>query len=281
MNSLFVGYVLVGVVCAYSTVLVAVNLHALWGARVMRWWNERRLASVLSGARAAAFLVPVLLMAGGTAGHFVFVVPGADGALAKLIMSESLTSDDDVDVTIIGTAKLVARDDAGRERALVLDGAKAKTEHAYAVDLGGAQTRVVYGMAEVGVTKRGEGKAFLLTYYPKAIVGDGLDEKALVGEKTPVEIVPVGKAGALRFKLLVGGKAVPAGVELTVIPPDGKEKKVTTEADGATAAFDQIGRYGIWARSFAAETGERDGKKYEQVRRYATLVVDIGARGKK
>jgi hypothetical protein len=59
-----------------------------------------------------------------------------------------------------------------------------------------------------------------------------------------------------------------------VILPDGRQMKVKTDAGGQTEAFAEHGRYGAWARFWESDPGERGGKKYEELRHYATLVFD-------
>ncbi len=54
-----------------------------------------------------------------------------------------------------------------------------------------------------------------------------------------------------------------------------RPKTAKTDDAGLTTAFAQQGRYGAWVRYWQDKAGERDGKKYEQVRHYATLVVDV------
>jgi hypothetical protein len=65
-----------------------------------------------------------------------------------------------------------------------------------------------------------------------------------------------------------------ADAEVTVILPDGKQEKVKTDAQGQTKTLTQKGRYGAWARFWEKSAGERDGKKYEELRHYAMLVFD-------
>src|SRR5262249_52592884 len=109
---------------------------------------------------------------------------------------------------------------------------------------------------------------------PKAIVGNAFDPGARVGEAAPVEIIPVGAAGALRMKVVARGKPLPNS-EITVIAPDGSQKVLKTDASGLTEELKQMGRYGAWARFWEASPGERGGKKYEELRHYATLVIDV------
>ena len=125
--------------------------------------------------------------------HFVFVVPEGNGAKAKVIMSEDLKPNEQVGVGLIGGTKLKLRDGHGRDTPLTL----VKAEHAYDTELPGTGQRLVYGITDLGVMQRGTGKPHVLLYYPKTILGDAFDAKAVVGEQTPVEIVPTGKAGAV------------------------------------------------------------------------------------
>src|SRR5690606_17654047 len=123
-------------------------------------------------------------------------------------------------------------------------------------DLPGKGTRVVYGVAELGIRQKGDAKPYLLAYYPKTVVGNAYDAKATLGDKAPVELTPVNEGGKLRFRFVAGGKPV-QNVEITVITPAGTEKKPKTDKEGLTEAFEAKGRYGVWARHFQPENGER------------------------
>jgi hypothetical protein len=218
--------------------------------------------------------------------HFLFVVPDPTGTKAAVFLSEDLTPDDGVNVKIIGGAKLFLRDKAGRETPLTLT---QKGDHAFSVDFDGndaagkapegkpadaGATRVLRGQVDMGVSTRGA-KPYLFGYYAKTIIGDAFDPAAVVGDAAPAEIIPVGKPGAVRFKVVARGKPA-AGIDVNLILPGGKTKKARTDADGLTAAFEPTGRYGAWARCAEPTAGERDGKKYEEVRHYPTLVAEIG-----
>ncbi|HYE21167.1 MAG TPA: hypothetical protein VEA69_22160 [Tepidisphaeraceae bacterium] len=262
MNNVTLGYLLVALVCAYSAFLVAINLRAVWPAG----WPRHRIAPALAG----------LLLAGlapAARAHFVFVVPQDGGNTARVVMSEDLKPDDGVDVSIIAGAKLHAVGADGKDTPIAL-GTAAKDSYTIAVPGG---SRVVYGVTDLGWTKRGkEGKPHVLLYHAKTVLGDAFAQGTTLGvDRAPVELVPTGKPGALRLAVHVAGKPVAAGVEVVVITPDGKEQRVKTEADGATPALTALGRYGAWARHWENTPGERDGKAYEQLRRYATLVVDV------
>jgi hypothetical protein len=204
--------------------------------------------------------------------HFVFVVPNADGTAAKVFLSEDLKPANEVDVSLIGGTKLSVRDSGGRETPLPLT----KEQGAYATVVPGSGVRIIHGVTDLGMMEHGQDKPSVLIYHPKTIVGDAFAHEQILGGGEPVEIVPVGKPGAVVLELLVHGKPQP-DAELTVILPDGTQKTLRTNADGRTETLTATGRYGAWARYWEPVGGERDGKKYEQTRHYATLVFDAGS----
>ena len=204
--------------------------------------------------------------------HFVFVVPDAGGGTAKVFISEELKPTGEVDLSIISGAKLRLLDSAGHEVSLPM----LKGADAYTVALSGTGTRVIHGVVDLGLTQSRGPKPYLLIYYPKSILGNAFDGKSNLPDQTPVQIVPSGKPGALKLQLLVRGKPQPDS-EITVILPDNTQKKLKTDAMGQTDLLTETGRYGAWARSWEQTAGQRDGKKYEEIRHYATLVFDASA----
>ncbi|MDX2178316.1 MAG: hypothetical protein SFV18_01905 [Bryobacteraceae bacterium] len=202
--------------------------------------------------------------------HFVFVVPQAGGAGAQIVMSDSLTPDLGVDI-IAGT-KLHLRAGDGTVTPLAFE----RPEKTFFwATLPGAGDRVIYGVTDFGISTRG-GKPFVLVYHPKTIVGDAFDAKSRVQDAV-VELVPKRCPEGFKLQLYARGKLQPDG-EVLVILPNGEDKKVKTDANGETPVFTAPGRYGAWGRYFEGPAGERDGKKFDETRHYATLVFDIPAR---
>ena len=200
--------------------------------------------------------------------HFPFVVPDARGESAKVVFSDSLEPDTDVNIEKIANTKLTLRDAAGKETPLEWK----KGDGFMAVNVPGSGDRVVYGVTDYGVLQKGTDKPFKLAYYPKATIGSA-NAKA-VGEKLPLEVVAEGAAGKVRFRVLAAGKPV-ADSEVTVMQPEGAKKAVKTDKDGYTPAFEPAGRYGVYAKRVEAKGGEFAGKKYDEIRSYATLVCDV------
>lgn len=203
-------------------------------------------------------------------GHFVYITPEPGYEGAKVVLSENLNTD--LDIALIAGTKLWLRGADGKAAAVEISADEKKF---LAAALPGSGLRVVYGITDMGVIQRGSGKPHLLIYYPKAILGDPFDSRAMVGE-APVEIVPAGKPGALVLRVVARGKPL-ADSEVTVLMPGGEEKKVKTNAQGETPAMPAAGRYGAWARYWEPQAGERNGKTFEETRHYATLVIDVPA----
>ncbi len=204
--------------------------------------------------------------------HFVFIVPEPGSTQAKLFISEQLKPDGEVDFAMVSGAKLSLRDASGRDTPLELS----KGTDAFLLKIAGSGTRIVHGVADLGFSGRPGAKAYVLIYHPKTIVGNAFAGKVTLGGTTPVELVPTGKPGAVKLQLIARGKPLP-NTEVTLILPGGGDKKVMTDANGFTEALPQTGRFGAWARFWEPSAGERDGKKYEEVRHYATLVFDADA----
>src|SRR5437899_3008716 len=131
--------------------------------------------------------------------HFVFVVPDAGGGSAKVFISEDLKPAGEVDLSIISGAKLRLLDSAGHEVSLPM----VKGADAYTVQLSGNGTRVIHGVVDLGLTQSRGPKPYLLMYYPKSILGNAFDGKSTLPDQTPVQILPLGKPGALKLQLLV------------------------------------------------------------------------------
>jgi uncharacterized GH25 family protein len=218
--------------------------------------------------RALACCLMVFAMASTAGAHFVFIVPDKDGTSARVVFSDDLSPDENVPIKNIASTKLTLR--SGDDKPTALDWKKG--ENYYDLKLSGKGVRVVQGTTEYGVLTKGK-ETFLLRYHPRAVVGTP-KETMKPDAELPIEIIPVFESGKLRLLVAAKGKAV-ADAEVNVMLPDGKKKKVTTDKKGLTDAFDDTGRYAAYVRQNEAKSGEHDGKKYEEIRHYATLVVDL------
>lgn len=216
-------------------------------------------------------LLTLCLLAGAAlpaSAHFLWVVPQADGTTAHVIVSESLAADARVDIGIVAGATLRWRDPSGADHPLTL------TRAGYVLTTTLPGHGLVHGHADLGVRPSGQ-RAYRLHYYPKTIVGDPF-ARAHVVDGQPIDIVPTGRAGAMRLKVLIEGRPT-AGIDINLRLPDGTETTVQTGSDGLTEPLALTGRYAGWARYMQPITGEVHGKAFDQTRHYTMLVVDAGA----
>ncbi len=202
--------------------------------------------------------------------HMVMVVPAKDAKTVTVVFSDDLEPDENVPIEKIAGLKLHAF--AGGKVSAVEHKAD---KHSLSATLP-ADAKVVFGSVTYGLYGKGE-KPALLVYHPKAVLGGATGKDATAGDKAVAEIVPVADGGRVKFQFLVGGKPT-ADAEGSVTLPDGKKEKVKTDKDGFTASFDAAGRYAASLKHLETKAGEHDGKKYEQVTHYATLVADAPAK---
>ncbi len=203
--------------------------------------------------------------------HFVFVVPEPGGGVAYVFLSEDLDPDDEVGPGMLSGLELQVRDRAGVDAPLD----KTMEEHAFRVDYDAESARLIHGALQLGLHQPGDAPANLISYHPKAILGDAFDPALRLGDEHPVELVPVGRVGELRFRLLSYGRPV-EGAEVTVLLPDGGGREVVTDAEGLTESFPQTGRFGAWSRATVGGPGTHEGVDYAEARAYATLVAQVG-----
>jgi uncharacterized GH25 family protein len=218
---------------------------------------NRLLLSVVAAVACTAF----------SHAHMVYVVPAKDGQSVTVVFSDSLDPDEKVKMDKVGGLKLVARID-GKDAPLACE----KADHSFTAKLTKTPT-MMFGTATYGLLSMSE-KPTLLVYHPKAVFPGAGVKSGMIGADAALEIVPVTEAGKTRFQLLAKGKPV-ADAEGSVMLPDGTKEKVKTDKDGYTAAFEKTGRFAAYLKLSEVKAGEHDGKKYEEVRHYATLVVDV------
>ena len=217
--------------------------------------------------RIAGMIAAFLLAVGVAHAHFPFILPDETGSAAKVVFSDALAPDPAVKIEKIDSSKLFLRDGTK-----IIPIEWKKGESWLDAKLPGTGNRVAFGVTEYGVLQKGDAKPFRLVYFPKATIGDPFAKA--VGDPLKVEIVAAGQPGKTRFQVLAGGKPA-SDIETTIIAADEKKHSAKTDAEGFTPAFEGKGRVGVHARVSELKSGEFAGKKYEEIRSYATLVVDI------
>lgn len=204
--------------------------------------------------------------------HFAYIVPEGPNK-GRIVFSDNLKADEKVPVERLANLKLQV---VSQGKASDLSSTLDKKANVYRIEVPGETPRVVVGTISYGVLQRGDAKPFLLKYYPKTIFGSwSTTAEATAGNSVPFEITPIREENKLHFQVSLKGQPVAKAEVSVLIPGEEKAKTVTTDEKGLTEAFDKLGQYGIQSKNSEASSGEVDGKKYDEVRHYATLVVTL------
>jgi uncharacterized GH25 family protein len=202
-------------------------------------------------------------------GHFIYLLPTSNPGKVQVVLSDALEVDEAIDGNKMGTTKLTVRGADGKEAAVTTE----KAAHHLDATVPGEGNRLLFGTTDYGILQRGTAPAMYLKYHPKLVIGTLPTEK-LGAPSLPIEIVPVIEGSKITFRVLVGGKPAEK-VEVSIMAPGDKKEKLTTDDKGETKALEGAGRYAAWARFNEKTAGEANGKKYEEIRHYGTLVVDV------
>jgi hypothetical protein len=141
-------------------------------------------------------------------------------------------------------------------------------------------TIAVVGACTYGVLGRPNQTAFLLRHYPKAIAGkpDELNafkrfeaSSGAASQSIPLEIMPTFENGRVRLVALRDGKPLP-GLVFTTVASDLTNVEITAGADGSAAWTPPApGSYSVYVKDVIKQPGEHNGKRYDEIREFATL----------
>ena len=223
------------------------------------------------------FTTVVLLLAAAAAqAHHIWIVPEKPvGPKAKVVFSDDLEPDKPELLEKVAHAKLWVRDGAGKESPLTWK----KGEDSFALDVPGEGGRTVGGVCVYGVQVydhrlRKNVEPYLLTYYPKTILGEGAAPKPW--DKLALEIVPAVSGGEIRLLVLFQGKPAPNAEMRVQAPGEDREDLKTDDKGEIKFGVKKPGMYGFQTRYIEGKAGEHGGKKYGEVRHHATLVLPLG-----
>jgi len=220
----------------------------------------------------------ILALAAPAPAHFIWLIPVGDpesGTTALMIFSDTLEPDANVPVSKIARTKLFARAGARGDEIPVKT---SETNHAYRVTAGETPV-MIGGVCEYGVITKGQGKPFLLMYYPQTVLRKGV-EAMPDWVKEPVAQFPLNFAPGDKgdtIKVLWQGKPAPY-VEVALLGPGLKEPaefKTDERGQVKLPEPDAPGVYGLRAKYVEARSGELGGKKYDEVHHYATLTMRV------
>lgn len=200
--------------------------------------------------------------------HFLFirVINTDKGKHADVYFSEGATAGDPTFIDRIAGTKLWTQTQPGKFEPLkVVQG-----DDRLRATLPTKKQMSIIGICEYGVLARKT--PFLLRHFPKAVVGDANAlSKMKRFEKVPLEIQGQVKNGKLHFQVLHQGKPLPGAKIHTV---DKKLKGTVLECDAKGRVSWKPPRnewFMAYVGHFQNVAGEHGGKKYKQIRDFATF----------
>lgn len=220
---------------------------------------------------AAALLAALAwaLSAARTEAHFLFVrilPPAEGGRAAEVYFSELAEAGDPRFLAKVAHTQLWLQKTPGQFEPLSLHQAPDRLR-AWVPATG---SLVVVGQCRYGVLPRKV--PFLLRHFPKAMAGNPDELNRMKPySKLPLEVVATVVGDEVRLVALKDGKPVPHAEFVTV---DSRLANVTLKADAEGVAAwkpPAPGTYSVYTRDTRKESGEADGRKYEEIRDFATV----------
>lgn len=217
--------------------------------------------------RFAVALLTSLVLSSISHAHFLWLLPGDKPNTVKLVFSDKLAPDVD-NAELIDKVKqtgLYVHDPATKHVDLSMEKGTAAFVAAFP-----DKSHVIRGKCTYGVFQRGNNPPMLLNYYCIYKNGDLKDSACFHCQPLQAREDNPGT-----FIVEYEGDPV-VDSEVVLVGPDGfKELKGNTNKEGVVT-FDMKdapkGLYGLRARHIVKEAGEHQGKKYESITNYVTLV---------
>jgi hypothetical protein len=201
--------------------------------------------------------------------HFLFVritPPAEGGRAAEVTFSDNAQAGDAMFVDKIAHTKLWLQNSSGSFQALAVNKA---ADHLRS-PLPGSGSLAVIGACEYGVLTRKT--SFLLRYFPKAIAGKPEELNRLQPFKeVPVEIIAKATPEGLQLQALQDGKPFPGALFQTAVKEGEIGTVMKADNEGKATWKPPAGDHSLYFSAITKKAGERSGKKYEEIRDFATL----------
>jgi hypothetical protein len=203
--------------------------------------------------------------------HFLFIrilPPAEGGRAAEVYFSELAEAGDPRFLAKIASTELWLQRTPGRLDALEVHKA-ADRLRAWVPESG---SMVVVGRCVYGVLARPKQTPFLLRHSPKALAGTPSELNQMKPHGgLPLEMVATIEGGELGLMALKDGKPVPRA-EFITIDANLTNVKLTADEEGrAKWKPPSAGVYAVYTRDTRRESGTAGGKKYEEIRDFATV----------
>jgi hypothetical protein len=215
-------------------------------------------------------LLVLLLVAPAAQAHFLFVrilPPAEGGRFAEVYFSELAEAGDTRYIEKIAHTQLWLQATPGKFEPLTVR----KTPDRLRAYMPGGGSVGVVGSCTYGVLTRKQ-TAFLLRHYPKAVSGRPEDLNQLEANgKIPLEITATFAADGVRLVALLDGKPMP-GAEFNTVDADLAGVKLKANEKGEVFWKPKSsGVQAVYTYNTRKEAGEFGGKRYTEIREFATL----------
>lgn len=208
--------------------------------------------------------------------HFVWVAISQEGSTASLYFGEGpFPSEADL-LDNVASAEAFARTADGKYVPVKLrkkiddDG-----DGSWTVTQDGANWQVMEAVCDYGVLAKGDAP-FWLKYYGKYADSSTLEDRTLCeSEKLTLDVVPSKTDEGIQFQAFFHGKPV-QGCELVIYDDTADPQKLTTDSRGTVLLKDlKPVIYSVRAKWVEDKAGEKDGKKYDSIRHYSTISLNL------
>jgi uncharacterized GH25 family protein len=214
--------------------------------------------------------------------HFIWLLPpqAADKTpAARMIFSENTHPDRPALLKKIASTEMIVRDSDEKTTSLK----KELDKETWRAILPAKGFQEIAAVCRYGVVSHGGSEPFLLNYYAKSFIGidDWGHPPALFAKPwdiLPLEVVPILPKKTLpQLRVLWQGKPLANAKVVMQVPGDEKAVEAQTDKEGVFPLVEPTkgGLYGIRVGHVENRKGELDGKKYQEVRHYTTLVLAI------
>jgi hypothetical protein len=213
----------------------------------------------------------LLLVARSADAHFLFIritPPAEGGRAAEVYFSEQASAGDPRFIEKVAHTTLWRQTTPGKFEPLEVRQAADRLR----AHLPSSGTVSVVGVCEYGVLARPNEPVFLLRYFHKALAGkpdelNRLERRA----QSPLEIMATINDESVELVALADGQPLPGAV-FHALDNDLAEREVTADTDGrARFKPSANGTWSIYVKHVTPTAGEKDGKRYDEIRDFATV----------
>lgn len=232
-----------------------------------------RIRCLLAGTVALALIASTALSA---QAHFVWVsLTQKPQPTASLYFGEGPEPSEAHLLDKVAQSQVFARSAEGKYLPLQLNKEEEGANGRWTTSQKDAQWLAIEAVCDYGVLEKGDAP-FWLHYYAKSLDAKALkNEKLTSSEKLPLDVVVTPKEGSIQLEVRFQGKPV-EGAEVVITDDVYNETTHETDAAGQVLLKDPKDiLYSVRARWIEERSGEHNGKKYDSVRHYSTVALDL------